>query len=610
MNWELIKKGISKEIESIINTIDPALDLDICLNLYLKILKHNISFKIMDDLDGLEKNIDKIFSEIFVDSRINSDAIGGFCKNFEPFIKKIYYILQENDFVQSKNLLDSNEKHTLTPFLSVFNKIRPIYLNDSKKEVFEMELASLKDGNPLIKINPETGLPLYIRLFPGNLRFDKYSELDDCELNIKHQNTFLLHLIKAIILKNEQSHQVPDRNNLKNIENFNSTLLAELWIINFFKKELTISFRNKSSKANDFTEYFNDEIEKIKKQSSKFVSLNLKELSSDTKANRSGFIEDILSKDLQRIRVLGQGGSGKTTTLEYLLYCDIKNCIGKSFNSKIPILISLAGVASDETIAESMAKKLNVDIDYLEELLETNMLKIYLDGINEIVGTRETKKSILNEIASILGEYPKLCIIITDRFEFDSYQNNMFQIPTFIIQKLDESQIEEFVEKYCYNVKELASKVLKILKSKQNIQELLSRPLVLTRAIEIIKNDNDLPDKEGQIIEKFLDGLLRREKDEKMDPLLNINNFKLLLSYAADNIWHKYRTNAPVHEFYFNKLLVEASDKFGLEKFNAGYISRIGYELEILSKHGELIQFYHQSYLDFFCKHYLKYEVN
>ena len=148
------------------------------------------------------------------------------------------------------------------------------------------------------------------------------------------------------------------------------------------------------------------------------------------------------------------------------------------------------------------------------------------------------------------------------------------------------------------------------LKSKKGIQELLLRPLVLTRAIEIIKIDNDLPEKEGQIIEKFLDTLLRREKDEKKDPLLNITHFKLLLSYAANYIWvSNDKSNIPIHEFSFNKLLIRAADEYGLEKSNAGYVTRIGYELEILSKNDEYIQFYHQSYMEFFVKHHLKYEL-
>jgi hypothetical protein len=608
MNWELIKKGILKEIVTTINTIDPAIDVDNCLNLYSKILKFKISISTKNDLDGLEKSIYDTLEKNFIDGKISDTSVGLFSKNFEQFIKKIYYILEEGEFVNKEHILDHSKLQALGPYLSIFNKIRPIYLDSKNKEVDEIEFAHCINGEPVYKINAETGSIIYKRLFPNSLSFDSYASVSDKELNQKYHNNFLLYLLKAIILKNEQSHQVPERNRLDNVTNFNSTLIAELWVINFFKKELAIAIKKDSYKNRDFDEYIKTEIERTKKQNSKFVSLNLKELSNQTDKGRNGFIEDLLDDNLNRIRILGQGGSGKTTTLEYLVNKDASNWIENPSNSKIPVIISLANLSSKETVVESIAKKINVDTDYAEELLETNELKIYLDGINEIVENRESKKLKLQEIALLLEDYPKLSIIITDRYEFDSYQNNMFNVPTFLIQKLSKDQIEEFVIKYCNNSQEQSTHVLKILNSKSNIQEILLRPLVLTRAIEIIKIDNDLPEKEGQIIEKFLDILLRREKDEKKDPLLNVNNFKLLLSYAASEIWHQHKSNAPVHEFTFNKMLVDAAEKFGLEKFNAGYISRIGYELEILSKNEDLIQFYHQSYIEFFCKHYLKYE--
>lgn len=607
-NWELIKKGVLKEIESTINTIDPAIDVDNCLNLYSKILKFRITISTKNDLDGLERIINETLSENFSDGQINDASVGLFCKNFEQFIKKIYYILEEGEFVNRTNILDHSKFQALMPFLTVLNKIRPIYLDKNNEEVYEIELAHKINGDPICKINTQTGSVSYKRLYPSSVDFDKYANVDDLELNRKYQNNFILYLIKAIILKNEQSHQVPERSKLANITNFNSTLIAELWIINFFKKELTASIKKENIKNQDFDEYVKSELERIQKQSSKFVSLNLKELTNQSEKGRNGFIEDLLNDNLTRIRILGQGGSGKTTTLEYLFYNDALNWLKSPSTSKLPVLISLGSLSTSETVLECIAKKTHVNVEYIEELLGTNELKIYLDGINEIVENRESKKLKLQEISSILEDYPKLTMIITDRYEFDSYQNNMFVIPTFLIQKLTKDQIEEFVKKYCNDIEELSNHVLDVLKSKTNIQEILLRPLVLTRAIEIIKIENDLPDKEGQIIEKFLDILLKREKDEKKDPLLNVNNFKLLLSYAANEIWHKHKSNAPVHEFTFNKILIEAAEKFGLERFNAGYISRIGYELEILSKNDDLILFYHQSYLEFFCKHYLKYE--
>ena len=610
MNWELIKKGILKEVENTINTIDPAIDVDNCLNLYYKVLRFKISIPTKNELDGLEKTVSEILENNFIENKIDDFSIGVFCKNFEQFIKKIYYVLEEGGFVDQDNILDHSKLQALGPYLSVLNKIRPIYLDSKNKEVDEIELANYTDGKPSYKINSQTGLKFYKRLYPSSLKFEEYSSVDDIELNRKYPNDFLLYLIKAIILKNEQSHQIPERSRFDNVKNFNSTLTAELLIINFYKKEISLAIKKDNYKKRDFDDYIKNEIERVKKQSSKFVSLNLKEITNNSEKSTNGFIEDLLDNNITRIRILGQGGSGKTTTLEYLLYKDASNWLENPSNSKIPVLISLANLNSKETVVESIAKKINVDTDYVEELLETNELKIYLDGLNEIVESRESKKIKLQEIATLLEDYPNLNVIITDRYEFDNYQNNMFNVKTFLIQKLTKEQIKEFVEKYCYYSIEQSAHVLNILKSKNNIQELLIRPLVLTRAIEIIKIENDLPEKEGQIIEKFLDILLRREKDEKKDPLLNINSFKLLLSYAANEIWQNYKSNAPVHEFTFNKMLVDAAEKFGLEKSNAGYVSRIGYELEILSKNDEHIQFFHQTYIEYFCKHYLKYELH
>jgi hypothetical protein len=352
------------------------------------------------------------------------------------------------------------------------------------------------------------------------------------------------------------------------------------------------------------------ELEKYRKQEKKFVSLSLKELKNNKASDKSSFIEDIFGSENSRMRILGQGGSGKTTTIEYLVFHDALKWKQDPRHSKIPIIIPLANLKSHVSILDFIANKINVEKPYIVELLETDSLILYFDGLNEIIENIESKKNKLQEISLLLENYPKLKIIITDRFEFDSYQSNMFNLPTYLIQKLDYNQINEFVEKYCNYSKELTEHVLRVLKSKTDIQELLLRPLVLTRAIEIIKSDNDLPEMEGQIIEKFIDSLLRREKDEKKDPLLNISSFKLLLSYAANEIFSMHKANASVHEFLFNKMLVNAAEKFGIERSNAGYITRIGYELEILSKNEDSIQFYHQSYIEFFCKHYLKYEFN
>lgn len=606
---ELIKNAIIKELKNEVNVIDPAFNIESNLNIYFQVLKFNITIPTKNDLDGLDKTITDILFENFVESQISATLIGVFCKNFEQFIKKVYYVLEEGEFISIDNVLDHDKLQALTPFLTVLNRIKPIFLDSNNKDVDDCDFAAILNNEPKFKINPDTKTKTFKRLYPSHVSFDKYLDIEDKELNEKFHNNFVLYLIKAVILKNEQSHQAPERSKISNLANLNTTLVAELWIINFFRKELVQSIKKESFKNKDFENYITFELEKYSKQNKKFVSLSLKELKNNKASETSNFIEDIFGDKHHRMRILGHGGSGKTTTIEYLLYHDLIKWRDNPAKCKIPVIIPLSNLKSTQTIIDYISNRINVDKQYIEELLETNDLILYFDGINEIVENRESKKNKLQEISFLLENYPQLKVIITDRYEFDSYQSDMFNIPTFLIQKLNYDQINEFVKKYCDNSIKLSEHVLSVLKSKTNIQELLLRPLVLTRAIEIIKSDNDLPEMEGQIIEKFIDSLLKREKNEKKDPLLNISYFKLLLSFAANEIYELHKANFAIHEFLFNKILVKAAENFGIEKFNAGYITRIGYELEILSKNDDFIQFYHQSYLEFFCKHYLKYEL-
>jgi hypothetical protein len=227
-----------------------------------------------------------------------------------------------------------------------------------------------------------------------------------------------------------------------------------------------------------------------------------------------------------------------------------------------------------------------------------------------MVKDRESKKEKIKEIANIIENNKELEIVISDRYSFDSYQDDPFKLLNYGIDELSESQIYSFVQKYCQNTEHSPDAIIKILQSKPNIQKLLNRPLILSRAIEIIKLDKELPEKEGQIIEKFIDLMLIREKNEKMDPLLNIRSFKLLLGYLANRIYSDYKINSPINEFKCLKIINEGAEVLGLEKFNAGYSLRIGYELEILTRKDELIQFYHQTFFEYFVKHYTKYELS
>jgi len=612
MPLERIKQEINKELHSKINTIDPALNLTEVIDLYFKVLNFDLAIQTKNDLDGLKPKKTSTLNKCFVEESLDDESIGmigDFNQKFEAFVKKVYYVLEQTGAISEENRLDPNKLQTLSPFLSALNKLKPYYLDNNDEPTLIRSEAKLKNQELVYHFAKGTTNKQYERLYQSSIKFDQYVDVNDPKLVELYNNKFELYLIRSIILRNKESHQSPGLKRIQAMQNLESTLIIELRIIDFLKQELTDGIKASHSTQLDFKEYIQGELGKYQKQSEQFVHLSLRKLAEKAEQNDIESLNDIQGSDVYRLRILGEGGSGKTTTLEYLVYRDCLEWIESDGQKKIPILLTLSNIREDVSIKDSIAKKLAVDLSVVEEKLETNTIKLYLDGVNEIVKNRESKKQRLKEISSLISEKRQLEVIVTDRYEFDSYQNNMFDLPTYGIQKLDHDQVRQFVIKYCQNSDHSYEDVLSIIESKVRIKELLIRPLLLSRAIEIIKIDNDLPEKEGQIIEKFIDLMLRREKDEKMDPLLNINDFKMLLAYVANKLWTESKTNISINEFRFKKLITEAADELGIEKHNAGYALRIGFELEILSKKDNLLQYYHESYIEFFASYYLQFEM-
>ncbi len=604
-NKNKITEKILKEIRGDVHDIDPSFDITETLNLYFELLDYehsnqandeiikwhlenskyddkNLENNRREDISALKDDTTKFLTNFF-DNQIQDSDVLGYCSTFEFFLKKLYYVLEENDEIAPNISVNPLKKHPMGPFLSSINRLFKNGINNQKESTVEEKPAMLYNQN--------------------RFSFDDYDDVEDKELNEKYANTFLLHIIKARILRNLDSHQKPIMTMSQRAEYFKATTIAKVVILNFAKDKLKNCFKNQNFKNQNFENYLKKQKETFEKQNEKFVSLNFTEWS-----NKNNLINDDINTILKhdgynQIRILGNGGAGKTTTLEHLLYNDV---INYKKNKSIPVLISLASIPKNKPLLDWMADKIFIDQDKCLELLHNNQIRLYLDGLNEILANEKSGR--IQGIVDILKKYPDLQTIITDRHEIDSIQNDWFDIPTFVIDPLDESKIKEFVNKNCGDNKKLASSVLKILNEKLDIQDIISKPLILTRAIEIIKNQNDLPESEGKIIEKFVDILLEREKNEKKDPILKIRDFKLAVAYFSYEMKrNKYLENKPMPMMSAEKIMRKAHEKFGFEN-PALYTLRIGCELEILIKIDDTIRFFHQSYFDWFYNYYMIYE--
>ncbi len=599
-----ITEKILKEIRVDVHEIDPSFDIIETLHLYFELLdyKHNdktndeiikwhlenskyddknLENNKREDISALEKDTTKFLTNFF-DNQIQDSDVLRYCKSFEFFLKKLYYVLEENDEIDPNISVNPLKKHPMGPFLSSINRLFKNGINNQKEIKYEEKPGMLYNQN--------------------RFSFDDYGDVEDDELNENYANTFLLYIIKARILRNLDSHQMPIITISQRAEYFKATTIAKVHILNFAKDKLKNCFLNYYFKNQNFEPYIKKINDTYESKNKKFVSLTLSEWSDNDNSINSDIDTILKTKGYNQIRILGNGGAGKTTTLENLLF---KDALNYKKNKSVPVLIALTNIPKNITLIEFISKKIFVDTEECLELLAKYRIRLYLDGLNEI--SKNQKKIIIQEIDDILKKYENLQVVVTDRHDIDNFQNDWFNIPTFIIDPLDENKIKEFITKQCENDVDLSSNVLKKLEEKLIIKDLVKKPLILTRAIDIIIDENELPDSEGKIIEKFIDLLLKREKNEKKDPFLNIDDFKLTLAYLSDEMeGGTGLINVPISIMAAKKIVINAHTKFGFES-PALHTIRIACELEILEKNDEQIKFFHQSYFEWFNTYFLMY---
>lgn len=264
----------------------------------------------------------------------------------------------------------------------------------------------------------------------------------------------------------------------------------------------------------------------------KYIPSSVLKIDNDTSEEEesiSSFIEINQSEELNKIKLIGYAGVGKTTTLEYIEYQD---AIQYEETQKIPVIISLITVEKDEKIENLIAKKLRMNneeienddnIEIVKYLIEKNKINLYLDGVNEIsISNYIEKRSFLNRLEEFVNEEKngRLKIIVTDRDNSEvSILNNA---DTFLIQGMTENDIEDFIEG---NAKpEKVEEIKKVIKENEEFADMVMHPIVLKNLITIIECGEQIPEDVEELSEVYLNSIIKRELEEKKEPLAGYIN--------------------------------------------------------------------------------------
>jgi len=145
----------------------------------------------------------------------------------------------------------------------------------------------------------------------------------------------------------------------------------------------------------------------------------------------------------KRIVLLGDPGSGKTTTLWRLAY-DYANAARADAQAPLPLLVPLGGYTDDGPFDAYLARHLGPLAPYLETYRASARLILLLDGLNEMPQAGYTER--MGRIQDVLDRYPDEAAVVTCRAL--DYVVRLERLQKVEVSPLDEARIRDFLHNY------------------------------------------------------------------------------------------------------------------------------------------------------------------
>ncbi len=218
-------------------------------------------------------------------------------------------------------------------------------------------------------------------------------------------------------------------------------------------------------------------------------------------------------EEYDRLILLGEPGAGKSTCLQWLALNHAQRALEcHDRDSRIPILVKLSSYTGQETAREFLKSYLLDEhgpsgaflAEHLEWYLSEGRLLVLFDGLNEMPGQGYEVR--VGHLRSLATDKWKCKVVISCRtLDYD----RRFSWPTLAIQRLNDSQLEAFVDKHLPST---GTDLMRELKSGDPaILDIARNPFMLRTITVIYSRDTELPPARARLTDEFVRVLLARE---------------------------------------------------------------------------------------------------